>query len=599
MRALVLTAALLSVSSVRAQEANPTPTWVRVAGGPGDAVVTALDATDSYYNEPQFVAAVGTFENVLSFGAGGSPLVAPEGSAAAFVSVFSTSWQSPGELRWQRRLACAGGCAVAATAVGVRRYDWGTPLVGGEVAVVGWADGTLTVDGGEAPDVTLGHDGGRDGFVVLYTRDGRLVWAERMGGAGDVRPAGVAFAFDSDPTPRILVSGGFSGDVTWAAEAGGADGAASAGGTDGFVASYGLNGGFRDALVVGSASDESLAGIGSYFETWVAGTFRDTLVVGGDTLASRGGTDVLALHLSETMALERTVHTGGPEDDTGQTITTGDPYWQPLLSGTFSGTLESGGITVSSLGGTDVFHLQIPEAGPWLPELWGHGSTADDTLAAVAPGAGFYGDVHGPFPVAVGWTNGRMRLETWSGGTDLPTLGGVDGFAIGSRYGYDPRGTQVGGPATDRVLGATAAVGYPGLSIVIGGSFQQSLRLGSLVLPGQAPADDDAFVAFYPAGLLTPFYIADEPAPSSASALRVAPNPSRGDAVARLAVEAPSARVTVRVHDALGRIVAVLHDGPLGAGEAAFALPASLPAGRYLVRATGGATASVPLTVVR
>lgn len=601
MRSLVLTAALLSISSVRAQEANPTPTWVRVAGGPGDAVVTAFDATDGY-DEPQFVAAVGTFENVLSFGAGGTPLVAPDGSAAAFVSVFSTSWENPGELRWQRRLACAGGCAVATTGVAVRVYGNGSPLPGSEVVVVGWANGPLTVDGGDAPDVTLGHDGGRDGFIALYTRDGRLVWAERLGGAGDARPASVAFSSVFDSVVTVFVSGAFTGDVTWAAEAGGADGAASAGGTDGFIASYGLNGGFRDALVVGSPADESLAGLDG---AWVAGTFRDTLALGSDTLASHGGSDALALLLTESLAIERVFSFGGEGDDEGHAVTyatDGSGSSRLLLSGTFAGTVPHEHTPLTSAGGTDIFHVWLPGTGwPPLPSSipWSIGSTADDSLGAVAAGFGWYGDIGAPFPVAVGWTAGRIALPHWNGPILLPSLGGTDGFAIGSSYS-ETRGTQVGGPGSDRLRAAVATGGYwGGYSVVVGGSFQESLRMGTLDLPGQATGDDDAFVAYYGDGMLTPFYIADESAPDPASALQVAPNPSRGDAVARLAVEAPSARVTVRVHDALGRIVAVLHDGPLGAGEAAFALPASLPAGRYLVRATGGATASVPVTVVR
>ncbi len=598
MRVLLLAAGCVFGLQAQAQSVNPTPTWVRVAAGPGHAAVTALAATAGY-DEPQFVAAVGTFQNVLSFEAGGPALVAPDGSSAAFVSAFSTSWQSPGDLRWQRRLACIGGCAVAATAVAVRRYAWGTPLAG-EVAVVGWAEGPMTLDGGDAPDVTLGHDGGRDAFAALYTRDGHLVWAERLGGPGDALPAGVAFAYDGDPTPRALVSGAFSGDVTWAAEAGGVGGAVAAGGTDGFVASYALDGGFRDALVVGSPSDESLAGVGSFFETWVAGTFRDTLVVGADTLVSRGGSDALAFQLSEAMAVEQTLHAGGPHDDTGQVITTGDSYWRPVLSGTFSGTLSSGEASVPSMGGSDVFHLQIPDSGaPWPPVLGSIGSTADDTLAAVAPSVSFGGDVFLPFPVAVGWTTGRVVLTHSTGSVVLPSQGGTDGFAVGGAPGsYGVQGTQVGGPATDLVLGAAAA-GYEGLSVVIGGAFQQTGRFGGLMLPGQGAGDDDAFVAFYGEGLLTPFYVADEPAPAPASALRVAPNPSRGDAVVRLDVEVPSARVTVRIHDVLGRIVATLHDGAVGAGETAWTLPATLPAGRYLVRAAGSATASAPLTVVR
>ena len=56
----------------------------------------------------------------------------------------------------------------------------------------------------------------------------------------------------------------------------------------------------------------------------------------------------------------------------------------------------------------------------------------------------------------------------------------------------------------------------------------------------------------------------------------------------------------MEVYDVLGRRVAVLHDGVLGAGPHALAFEASaFPAGLYIVRATAGvsvATQRVTLT---
>jgi hypothetical protein len=71
-------------------------------------------------------------------------------------------------------------------------------------------------------------------------------------------------------------------------------------------------------------------------------------------------------------------------------------------------------------------------------------------------------------------------------------------------------------------------------------------------------------------------------------ALDVAPNPFRDGATLALTLDRAQA-VTVDVLDVLGRRVALLHDGPLAAGAAhRFRLEgAALPAGLYLVRATG------------
>jgi len=84
------------------------------------------------------------------------------------------------------------------------------------------------------------------------------------------------------------------------------------------------------------------------------------------------------------------------------------------------------------------------------------------------------------------------------------------------------------------------------------------------------------------------------PKPERAS-LAVSPNPSSGASSVTLTL--PSAQaLRVAVVDALGRTVAVLHDGPLAAGRHRLALPATLAPGVYAVTAAG---ASARLVVAR
>ena len=77
------------------------------------------------------------------------------------------------------------------------------------------------------------------------------------------------------------------------------------------------------------------------------------------------------------------------------------------------------------------------------------------------------------------------------------------------------------------------------------------------------------------------------------------PNPFAASSRLELTVDEPS-DVTVAVYDALGRRVAVLHEGPLRASTYTLRVDAGdLPPGLYLVRATDGrghtATRSVSL----
>jgi hypothetical protein len=71
---------------------------------------------------------------------------------------------------------------------------------------------------------------------------------------------------------------------------------------------------------------------------------------------------------------------------------------------------------------------------------------------------------------------------------------------------------------------------------------------------------------------------------SDVEALRICPNPARGAAVAQVRLEGPS-RVRLRIVDVLGREVAAPIDCRITGGVGEVALPASLGAGVYFVRA--------------
>lgn len=89
---------------------------------------------------------------------------------------------------------------------------------------------------------------------------------------------------------------------------------------------------------------------------------------------------------------------------------------------------------------------------------------------------------------------------------------------------------------------------------------------------------------------LSAFPVASEAPPRSGeSRIEVLPNPASGRASVRLVTEAQPSQATVSVYDALGRRVAVLHDGPLAAGAHTFTLDTSgMPSGTYVVRTDRG-----------
>jgi hypothetical protein len=113
-------------------------------------------------------------------------------------------------------------------------------------------------------------------------------------------------------------------------------------------------------------------------------------------------------------------------------------------------------------------------------------------------------------------------------------------------------------------------------------------------------AVDNAFNggAFAAEGTFEVGIVAGEPgAGGPAFGLAVAPSPTRGRADVALTLDRAQA-VTVAVYDALGRRVALAHDGELAAGAHRLPLGAALAPGTYLVRAVGAREAATARLVV-
>lgn len=96
------------------------------------------------------------------------------------------------------------------------------------------------------------------------------------------------------------------------------------------------------------------------------------------------------------------------------------------------------------------------------------------------------------------------------------------------------------------------------------------------------------------------FVVAGESGPEAGAVrLTVRPNPSSGAVSVSVVLAAPASSAVVTMHDARGRQVAVLHDGPLAAGTHAVGVEASaLAPGVYVVRVAAGSTVTTARLVV-
>lgn len=221
----------------------------------------------------------------------------------------------------------------------------------GNVYAVGAFSGTAVFGG-----VTLTSVGDGDVFVVKYSAEGQVLWARQAGGAGADAGTGVSV----DRQGNVRVTGGFSGTAQF-----GQFSLVSAGGVDAFVACYDRDGQVRWVQALGGTGTDRGCRIATDAagNSYVVGEFSGTAAFRGGNLSAAGATDVfLAKWSAGGFPLwARRFGGTGSERVSGLAL---DSTGQVLLAGSFSGTIDFGGLSLTSGGGTEeVFLLKSDRVG--------------------------------------------------------------------------------------------------------------------------------------------------------------------------------------------------------------------------------------------
>lgn len=301
-----------------------------------------------------------------------------------------------------------------------------------------------------------------------------------------------------------------------------------------------------------------------------------------------------------------------------------------------NGTSDGSGGAVVTFGDASVTVVnsafvgnRAQRSGSVLLALEGASRLVNVSVAANGPRA-FSAQAGAPFPAtiavsnAVVWPVQAPLFAAFNPGT--PGSGGtlsvdhalVQGGAAGTAVvDADPRYMRSPSPGPDGVWG-TADDDYGDLRVQVG-SPAVDAGLASQLPPDTADLDGDGDTAEpVPTALggdprvrgtavdlgayESPGAVASEEILASRRGLHVAgPNPTRGRTTVALYMDALDERVVVAVYDALGRQVAVLHDGPVETGKLGLTVDTSrLAAGVYVVQAnTEAALWSTRLTVIR
>ncbi len=211
--------------------------------------------------------------------------------------IFVAKFSSDGALLWAKQ---AGGAA----------YDGGLGIAldpTGNSLVTGWFTDSATFGAGEPNETRLTAVGSEDAFVAnddvfvaKYAPDGSLLWAKQASGHG----VGVGVAVDADGNG--LVTGGFSGSVTFGAGEPNETLLLTWGDSDIFVAKYAADGSLLWAKQAGSTPATAEVGDGASRiavdadgNGLVTGWFRGWAIFGAGepnetALTAVGGVDIFA-----------------------------------------------------------------------------------------------------------------------------------------------------------------------------------------------------------------------------------------------------------------------------------------------------------------
>lgn len=221
------------------------------------------------------------------------------------------------------------------------------------VLTTGYFHGEMDLGGAQ-----LHSTGGRDIFVAKHSPKGAHIWSKSFGDSKN--QYGVATAVDSQN--NVIVVGGFMGTVDF-----GGGPLTSAGDYDVFVVKFSPSGTHLWSISFGDSEydmpgDVAVDNSGNVF---VVGQFAGALNLGGGSLTSTGRRDVFLLQLTPLGTHTWSAKYGDENHDQAWAIAL-DASGNPVITGDFMGSIDFGGVTLTSAGNRDVFVAKFTETGSHL-----------------------------------------------------------------------------------------------------------------------------------------------------------------------------------------------------------------------------------------
>lgn len=324
-----------------------------------------------------------------------------------------------------------------------------------------------------------------DVFVAKYNAAGLHQWSRTIGGTFSDGLLSVAIAVS--PSGDIAIAGDFNGTVDFG------DGprtttTSGPGTEDAFILVLDTDGNFRWVRTFGGPERDTVYDIG--FDTTgnllATGQFTGTINVGGSTLVSQGGTDVFVARFSATGSHLASRAFGGPGTlDAAFTLEVAGA--STYIGGTYRGAASFGSFSSTSVNnGADAFIVRLSTTSLNPVHARFFGGTNEDRVLSLAADSSLRVTAVGAFGGSVDFGNA----------VPVASNGGLDGFVLGTNSDLTYRWARTfGGTGNDSANGV--AVHISSRNVHITGEIRDAVTFNGSSVSGFG--ERDSFLATYTA----------------------------------------------------------------------------------------------------
>lgn len=280
------------------------------------------------------VLITGVFQSTVDFGGG------PFSSVMGSHDIFVLALTSGGGYLISRAFGAAGGDEGSAVAFDSQ----------GNAYVVGHFTGAVDFGGG-----TLVSAGGDDGFIVKYSSLGLHLWSKRVGDASAQSIKDIAVNANNE----LFITGSFNGQVDF-----GGGPMTSFGANDAMLVKLDAAGTQLWARQIGGANSQigNSVTVDLLGNAVVTGSVQSTVDFGLGPLSAAGNGDIFIAKYNGNNMPQWAKIFGDNFDQTGLGIDT-DSQNNVLLAGRMTGSADLGGGTMTSAGGNDVLMAKFNSGG--------------------------------------------------------------------------------------------------------------------------------------------------------------------------------------------------------------------------------------------